>query len=233
MNKGDRISQGNVQAGAPKLRKDAERNRRRIIEATREVIAELGVHAPVDEIAKRAGVGVGTLYRRFPDRTELIETVFLERAQRYLDTAREALRHEDAWEGFRTYLERLCAMQAEDRVVTDVLTLNLPDSPRLVELRYRIHSTQNRLIRAAKQQGALRADFTPEDVVLLLVAHAAIVQSLGDEAPESSPRFLALALDALRPDGAAPLPSAPRPDRLVKAMQRPPVVVRRRPGGTP
>lgn len=213
--------------GTP-LRKDAERNRQRIIDAAREVFAEQGAHAPVEEIAKRAGVGMGTLYRRFPDRTELVEAVFLERAQRYLDAANESLRHEDAWQGFRSYLERLCAMQADDRLVTDVLTLTLPTSPTLQQLRKRLYATQNRLIRAAKRQGGLRPDFVPEDVVVLLVANSAIVRAVGDEVPESSPRFLALTLDALRTDRPSPLPSAPSSERLLRAMQRPAVKTRRR-----
>lgn len=182
------------------------------------------MHAPVEDIAKRAGVGIGTLYRRFPDRTELVEAVFLERAQRYLDTAEESLRHEDPWQGFRTYLEQLCVMQAEDRVVTDVLTLTLPASPTLQPLRKRLHSTQNRLIRAAQRQGSLRPDFVPEDVVLLLIANSAIVRTVGEELPQSWRRFLALTLDALGTDGASPLPDPPSPERLVQAMERPPVI---------
>lgn len=212
---------------APPLRKDAERNRQRIVEAAREVFAEQGVHAPVEDIAKRAGVGIGTLYRRFPDRTELVEAIFLERAQRYLDAAREALQHDDAWQGFRSYLERLCAMQAEDRLVTDVLTLTLPTSPALQQLRNRLYATQNRLIRAAKRTGVLRPDFVPEDIVLLLVANSAIVRTVGDASPESAPRFLALALDALHTGDPSPLPEPPSQQRLVSAMQRPPVISRK------
>jgi AcrR family transcriptional regulator len=204
------------------LRKDAERNRQRIIEAAREVFAAQGVHAPVEEIARQAGVGVGTVYRRFPDRTELVEAVFLERAQRYLVAAQESLGHPDPWEGFRSYLERLRAMQAEDQIVTDVLTLSLPASAPFQQLRKRLYATQNRLIRAAQEQGTLRADFVPEDVVLLLIANAAIIAQVG-EVPESSPRFFALAIDALRTDRPSPLPAPPAPEPLINALQRPPV----------
>ncbi|GIF49359.1 TetR family transcriptional regulator [Asanoa ferruginea] len=204
------------------LRKDAERNRQRIIEAARQVFADQGVHAPVEEIARQAGVGVGTVYRRFPDRTELVEAVFLERAQRYLVAAQESLGHPDPWDGFRSYLERLRAMQAEDQTVTDVLTLDLPASTAFQQLRKRLYATQNRLIRAAQEQGTLRADFVPEDVVLLLIANAAIVDRVG-EVPQSSPRFFALALDALRTDRPSPLPDPPPAEPLLAAMQRPPV----------
>ncbi|SNT45911.1 DNA-binding transcriptional regulator, AcrR family [Asanoa hainanensis] len=206
-----------------RLRADAERNRQRIIDAARRVFAARGVHAPVEDIAKEAGVGIGTLYRRFPDRTELVEAVFLERAGRYLAAAEQARLIDDPWEAFRSYLEQLCAIQAEDATVTDVLTLTLPASGALETLRNRLYATQNRLIRAAKRQGTLRADFVPEDVPLLLIANAAIIQTLGDAVPTSAPRFLALALDALRTDHPSPLPAPPDPAALVAAMQRPPV----------
>ena len=86
-----------------------------------------------------------------------------------------------------------------------------------------MYATQNRLIRAAQEQGTLRADFVPEDVVLLLIANAAIIDRVGAEVPESSPRFFALALDALRTARPSPLPDPPAPEPLLHAMQRPPV----------
>ncbi|MEV0713358.1 helix-turn-helix domain-containing protein [Asanoa sp. NPDC050611] len=208
------------------MRKDAERNREKIIQAAGRVFAAQGMHAPVEEIAKEAGVGVGTLYRRFPDRTELVEAVFRDQAQRYLDAAEDARKIDDPWTAFRTYLVRLGEMQADDATVTDVLTLTLPSDPNLELLRNRIHATQNRLIRAAKEQGTLRADFTPEDVVLLLIANGAIIRTVGRDVPESAPRFLALALDALRTDNPSPLPDPPPPAALVQAMQRPAVNTR-------
>ncbi|MEV4535514.1 helix-turn-helix domain-containing protein [Asanoa sp. NPDC049518] len=203
-----------------RLRADAERNRQRIIDAARRVFAAQGVHAPVEEIAKEAGVGIGTLYRRFPDRTEIVEAVFLERAGRYLAAAEEARLIDDPWDAFRSYLEQLCAIQAEDATVTDVLTLTLPASEALEKLRNRLYATQNRLIRAAMRQGTLRADFVPEDVPVLLVANAAIIRTVGEEV---APRFLAIALDGLRTDNPSPLPNPPSAATLVAAMQRPPV----------
>jgi AcrR family transcriptional regulator len=205
------------------LRMDAERNRQRIIEAAQRVFAEMGVHAPVDEIAKEAAVGVGTVYRRFPDRTDLVEAVFLERVERYLTIAEECLQLDEPRAAFRVYVTRMCGMQAEDQIVTDVLTLNLPVGPTLRLSQNRLHATQDRLIRGAKAAGALRADFTPEDMVLLLIANAAIVHALGREVPEGSPRFVALSLDALQTDKPSTLPPAPQAVPLVRAMQRAPV----------
>ncbi|WP_203710523.1 TetR/AcrR family transcriptional regulator [Asanoa siamensis] len=208
---------------ATRLRADAERNRQRIIDAARRVFAAQGVHAPVEEIAKEAGVGIGTLYRRFPDRIELVEAVFLDRVEGYLAAAEEARKIDDPWLAFRTYLEQLGAMQAQDVTVTDVLTLTMPAPGALEQVRNRLYATQNRLIRAAQRQGTLRADFTPEDIVLLLIANGAIVRQLGADLPGSAPRFLALALDALHTRNPSPLPDPPPAAEVVRAMQRPPV----------
>src|SRR5688572_30208687 len=93
------------------LRADAERNRQRIIEAARLVFAERGLDAPMDAIAERAGVGQATLYRRFPQREDLVVACFAPRLDEYADAVEEALREPDAWQGFCAYLERICGMQ--------------------------------------------------------------------------------------------------------------------------
>lgn len=212
---------------APRLRKDAERNRDRIVAAARELFATVGVHVPVEEIARRAGVGVGTLYRRFPDRTELVEAVFLERGHAYLKLLEDALANDDPWDGFRSYLTRLCATQAQDQTVTDVLTLTLPVSPRTQQVRTRIYRAQTELIRRAKRPGGLRPDFVNEDVGLILLANAAIVRAVGTEIPQASPRFVALTLDALSTERPSPLPAPPTADEFRHALQRPAVNTRR------
>src|SRR5215216_6360769 len=108
------------------LRADAERNRERILAAAREVFAERGLDAPLDAIAERAGVGQATLYRRFPRREDLIVACFAPKLAEYAEAVEDALRVPDAWEGLRGYLERICAMQAEDLGVQDVLTTTFP-----------------------------------------------------------------------------------------------------------
>src|SRR5687767_4321657 len=115
----------------PSLRRDAERNRRRLLDAARQVFAELGLEAPLEEIARRAGVGIATLYRRFPTRSALIEALFVEQAEEYVRASEAALAADDAWEGFARFVERICEMQAEDRGFTDVLTATFPAAPGL------------------------------------------------------------------------------------------------------
>src|SRR3954469_13117752 len=103
------------------LRADAERNRRRLVAAAREVFAEEGLSASTNEVARRAGVGVATLFRRFPTRDALVAAAFEEKMEAYGAAVRDALDDPDPWHGFCTYLETVCAMQARDRGFADVL----------------------------------------------------------------------------------------------------------------
>ena len=194
------------------------------------MFAEHGVYAPVRELARAAGVGVGTLYRRFPDRSDIVEAVFVDRGLEYLHAIEDALAADDSWEAFSKYLEQLFSMQRGTRGVTDLLTVALPRSPRLEEIRRRIYDTQFELIESAKEHG-LRADFVAEDVILLLIANAAIVQAVGENDTQSSPRFCATALQALNTDAAHPDHRLPPPTStadLSRALQRPAVIERAR-----
>src|SRR5215212_8386823 len=106
---------------AAPLRADAERNRERILDAAREVFAERGLDVTLDEVARHAGVGVGTAYRRFPNKHVLIEALMIERIAELEATARECLADPDPWNGVATYLERALAQQAADRGLKEVL----------------------------------------------------------------------------------------------------------------
>ena len=97
------------------LRADAARNRARLLVAAREVFAERGLDATMDEVARRAGVGVGTAYRRFRNRDELIAALFEERFEEFMGVLDKALADDDAWRGLSGFLERSMEMQAEDR----------------------------------------------------------------------------------------------------------------------
>ena len=108
------------------LRADAQRNRQRLVAAAREVFAQRGLHVPVEDIARHAGVGVATLYRRFPTRADLIAAAFEAKMAAYADGVAQALANMDPWAGFCGYIERVCAMQAEDRGFANVLTMTFP-----------------------------------------------------------------------------------------------------------
>jgi AcrR family transcriptional regulator len=200
------------------LRVDAERNRGRIVEAAQAEFAEKGLDVPLEDVADRAGVGIATLYRRFPTRNDLIAACFERRLAEYANAAAEALEAPDAWEGFSHYVERICAMQAADRGLKDVLTRTFPAARDLEAHRTRSYELCVRMIERAKEAGSLRADFVPEDLVLLLMANAGVVQGSGDAAPDAWRRFVALMLKAFRAEGAGPLPPAPSPRQMMRAM---------------
>src|SRR4051812_24751537 len=137
------------------LRRDAAENRERIIEAAREVFGEQGLQAPIEEVARRAGVGVATLYRRFPTRPDLITCAFTAKMQDYADATEKALGCEDPWAGFCWYVERLCEMQATDHGFTDVLTMAFPTSTEFEKLRDGTFLRFRELTKRAKKAGRL------------------------------------------------------------------------------
>jgi len=202
------------------LRVDAERNRGRIVDAAQAAFAERGLDVPLEDVAGRAGVGIATLYRRFPTRDDLIGACFERRLADYAHAAEEALEAVDPWDGFCGYVARICSMQAADRGLKDVLTRTFPTARILEEHRSRGYALSVRVIERAQAAGRLRADFVPEDLVLLLMANAGVVQGAGDAAPDAWRRFLGLMLDGLRANGAGPLPPPPTPREVMRAMRR-------------
>ena len=203
-----------------RLRADAVRNRERIVQVAREVFAEVGLDAPLEEIARRAGVGIATLYRRFPTRDELVVASLAPRMAEYAAAVDEALQASDPWVGLCDFVERVCGMQAADRALTDVLAMTFPTARGLEEQRTAAYHGFVDLIRRAQEQGALRADFVPEDLVLLLMANAGVVRATRESAPDAWRRFAALMLEGFRADRARPLPPPPAPAQLYRAMLR-------------
>lgn len=202
------------------LRIDAERNRGRIVEAAQAAFAGRGLDVPLEDVAEDAGVGIATLYRRFPTRDDLIAACFERRLDDYARAAEEALEAPDGWTGWRSYVEQVCAMQAADRGLKDVLTRTFPNARALEAHRARGYELVVRLIDRAKAEGSLRPDYVPEDFVLLLMANAGVVQGAGEAAPDAWRRFVGLSLDGCRSDGATGLPSPPTPRQLMRAMRR-------------
>jgi AcrR family transcriptional regulator len=206
--------------GKTALRADAERNRLRIVAAAREAFGELGLDAPIDEIARRAGVGVGTLYRRYPTRDDLITAAFEAKMAEYARAARLALDDPDPWSGFCGYVREICAMQAADRGFTTVLTMSFPTAKRFEADRDRAFADFVQLIDRAKAAGKLRLDFVAEDMPLFLMANAGVLAATGDAAPESWHRLIGYLLQACAAHAAQPLPAPPAPRRMYKAMLR-------------
>lgn len=202
------------------LRRDAERNRRRLLEAARQVFGERGRDAPFEEIARRAGVGIGTLYRRFPTREALIDALFEQKAHDYLRASEQALAADDAWEGLAGFIERICEMQAHDRGFADVLTATFPSgaAPGVAAATRDARRNAEKLVARARRDGKLRRDFTHQDLAWILIANAAYLEATREVAPDAWRRYVALILDAARTPAASKLPSPPSPKQLKQAL---------------
>jgi AcrR family transcriptional regulator len=202
------------------LRADAARNRAAIVEAARAVFAEQGLDAPLDEIARRAGTGNATLYRRFPTRGELIAAVFADRMAEHLEAVEAGLADEDPWRGFAAYVTAVGGMQARDRGIADLVAMDVPSAPEIEALRSRAFDGLVRLVERAHAAGVLRADFTPEDVVLLLMGNAGLVERAHGISAQASARLVHILLDGFRAQAASDGPVAPSARQMAVAMHR-------------
>jgi AcrR family transcriptional regulator len=204
-----------------RLRADAEHNRARIVSAAQEVFGEKGVSASLTEVAHRAGVGIATLYRRFPDRAALISEAFEDAFARYDASADEALAADDPWEGFAGLVERMGGLQAENRGFAHLIQSTFPLGRSSGGPRERGYRKVVGVIERAKAAGVLRDDFSPEDLPILSFALAGVLDTTRDDLPDAWRRHVALFLDACRPGAARdPLPTAPEPIDLQRAMLR-------------
>ncbi len=204
-----------------RLRADAELNRSRILAAAQEVFGEQGVSAPLTDVANCAGVGIATLYRRFPDRAALIAEAFEDALARYDASADEALAAADAWVGFAGLVERMGGLQAENRGFAHLIQSSFPLGRTGAGARERGYRKVVEVIDRAKATGVLRADFSPEDLPILSFALAGIIDTTRDDLPDAWRRHVALFLDACRPGtGRPPLPPVPDPIHLQRAMLR-------------
>lgn len=191
-----------------KLRSDAARNRELLLTAAREVFAEQGLDASLEEIARRAGVSIGTLYHRFGSRLQLIDTAFADRVAESVEAAERALDDPDPWHGLVEHLDTICRWQANDRGYTEICVRALPDGSETEKLKARGHELFAQLVERAQQAGALRADVTLTDIGLLTWAVVRATDGIRDTEPEAWRRHLAILLDGLRPAAAHELPAA-------------------------
>jgi AcrR family transcriptional regulator len=210
---------GDRESAAPEqLRSDAERNRDRILGAARRLYAADGLGVSMAAVAREAGVGIATLFRRFPTQHDLIAAVFADRMTAYGDAITAALADPDPWHGFTGYLETVCAMQAADRGFAEVLTMTFPTAKALEACRDRAYEQFVELIARAKATGRLRQDFTPEDLPLLLMANAGVVAVTGEAAPDAWRRLVGYLIQAFATPDPDPLPPAPGPAAMYRAM---------------
>ncbi|MFG2518528.1 TetR/AcrR family transcriptional regulator [Streptomyces sp. NPDC048527] len=196
-------------AGAPVRRRDARRNRDLLLEAAHEVFTELGLNAPLDVIARRAGVGNATLYRHFPHRAALVDAVFRDQLTGTMDAGERARTTDDAWTGLTGYLQAVFTVLATDRGTNDLMTTHLEGVESLEAVHTHNHRTVELLLDRGRDQGTIRPDVTTEDVLFALAALGRAVPALTTATtPDAWRRPLTLLCDSLRPTPASPpLPS--------------------------
>jgi AcrR family transcriptional regulator len=194
-------------ADARTLRSDARRNRERLVLSARELFAEAGVDVPVEEITHRAGVGMGTLYRHFPTKEELIDAVLEDAFAGLVDLAEQAAGEADAWAGLTRFLERALALHAANRGLKDLVAARGHPGKRVEALRTRMQPLLRLVIERAQEQGSLRADFAVEDLPAVFWAAGRVIETTGAVAPELWRRHLGFLLDGLRAEAATPLPA--------------------------
>ncbi|MBB4914098.1 TetR/AcrR family transcriptional regulator [Streptosporangium saharense] len=179
------------------LRADAVRNRDSLLAAAKQVFGERGLDAPLEEIARRAGVSIGTLYNHFPTREAFFDAILPERLAALELIAEAAMADPDPWTGFTGFLEGLFALQAEDQSLNDALARRLSLSEEVRASCHRGFELAARVIERAKESGALRADFGVQDLPLLVSAMSQVIRESADAAPQAWRRCLSFFLDGL------------------------------------
>jgi AcrR family transcriptional regulator len=190
------------------LRKDAAVNRERLLVAARELFAERGLNVTLNEIAHHAGVGVGTAYRRFANKEEVIDALFEEGLQNLAAVAHVALDEPDAWLGLITFLEGSLHMQFGDRGLNEIMNNPALGSARVSDARDRIAPLIQALVDRAKEQGAVRPDLEQSDLIFTQVALSAVMDASRAIEPQLYRRYLTIFLDGIRADRTSFTPLA-------------------------
>jgi AcrR family transcriptional regulator len=189
------------------LRADAERNRQRLLAAAKELFKTRGLDVTLDDVARHAGVGTGTAYRRFPNKDALIDALMVDRIAELRGIAQECLEEPDPWVGLTSYFERALALQAADRGLKEVLFSSGRGRERSNHARRQIAPVVTKLVARAVDAGAVRSDFSTSDVPVINFMLNTVVDFGRDVEPELYRRYLAIVLDGMRPrDDLEPLP---------------------------
>ena len=197
------------EAPAPRpLRRDAERNRQLILRAAAEVFTSRGLQASLDDVAQHAGVGVGTVYRRFPDKEALVEALFEERIQAMVALAEKALAEPDSWAGLVAFLESACTELATDHGLREILMFASYGRDRVERAKARMQPLVTQLVERAQRDGKLRPDLRPTDIVFIEFMLSSAAGYAEPVNPQVWRRYLTLITDALRPAREGPYAAA-------------------------
>jgi AcrR family transcriptional regulator len=199
--------------GVRPLRRDAERNRQLILAAARALFAERGLEVSMDEVARAADLGVGTVYRRFPTHGALVDALFADRLTAIVEVVEEALRFPRAFDGLRHFLESMVEMQARDKGLRDVMLSGRPVAPDEDLIGTQFKPPLDVLLARARQEGDLRPGLTATDVAVLEIAVQSAAEFTAAAAPDAWRRYLAIVLDGMRA----------RPEDVTEPLDRPPL----------
>jgi AcrR family transcriptional regulator len=189
------------------LRADARRNREAVVAAAKRLFADQGLDAQMPDVAKAAKVGVGTVYRHFPTKDDLIAAMAAERFERLADKAREELEAPDAWDGIADFIRFAAVSQAEDRGLCEVMG----SRPEVMDAAARaagLPELCEQLVRRAQKSGDLRRDLEWQDIPMIACGLGSTTQAKMGPATGRWPRLVEIILDGLRAPGAGKLPPA-------------------------
>ncbi len=218
--------------GTRPLRRDAERNRQRILTAASEVFNERGLEVSLDEIARHAGVGVGTVYRRFRTKEELVEALFMDRLDSIAAIADQSFETPDPWSGLVSFMERMAEIMVDDLGLRQILMFATYGRDLVAVARRRNAPLVERLVTRAQAAGLLRADLRQTDIMFIVFMLTEAARFAQAASPDIWRRYLTLILDGMRPgrEGVTPLPvAAMLPEEMEKSMRQ--ASPRNRPGG--
>jgi AcrR family transcriptional regulator len=179
------------------LRADAERNRAKILEAAAQVFAEQGLDATLDEVAAAAGVGVGTVYRRFPDKDALIAALFDNAVDEIANLAHAAAKRPNSWEALVWFLEEALQRQCSNRGLRDMLVNSTYGADRMAQAKSRIKPAIGMLVERAQHDGFLRDDVVDADFPIMEMMISFLGNMTATVAPDFWRRYLTIMLDGL------------------------------------
>jgi AcrR family transcriptional regulator len=194
------------------LRADAQRNRDKIVAAAREAFSEFGLEAQMEDVARGAGVGVGTVYRHFPTKDALVRALVVDKmaamaasAGPYLERAQE-----DGWDAFASFIRDCGQTHERDRALAQVISTQPATSFVDIAVDTGLMDAAGKLLAAAQEAGVARGDLVATDVGLMMCGMSAVLQSFGEAGGR---RYLELMLCGMRNDEAPRLPAAPGIER--------------------
>jgi AcrR family transcriptional regulator len=213
------VSQVDLEQLRRPLRRDARESRDKLIAAAYREFAAHGVDASLEQIARDAGVAIGTLYRHFPTRLDLLMAALRPRLQEFVDGADKALGMDDPWDAFVAYLDNLFVVQAGDRGFNDFLSRRFPGNAETEKIHDVMCQQIDDVLARAQEAGKARTDITRADIVNLIWSNGRIIDATSATAPTAWRRQLYLMLDAYRAERAHSIPEPPMTDQqLYDAM---------------